>query len=175
MRAPALRRHQLHLPSALYLYARPAVGQHAPEDEEAVGAAEEGFAAALRVGHEPEDVAAFVDDAGDALQGAVGVRLGRHFTRRRAVTQDDAVLGVEAGEGLGVGVVVSLAVGDGHPEHVANLAGGGEGRARRLDAQVDALAAELGRDVAGEDTGQEAGLAEDLEAVAAADDELAAP
>ena len=72
-----------------------------------------------------------------------------------------------------IGVVAAFAVRDGNAEHLAGLAGGRERRFGVLDAQVHPLAAVLERVVAHERAGKEVGLAEDLEAVADADDGLA--
>jgi phosphoribosylformylglycinamidine synthase len=65
-------------------------------------------------------------------------------------------------------------VGDGHHHRLPLPGSRREGRIRSLHAQVGVLAAELGDVVAHEHARQQAGLAEDLEAVAAADDQLAA-
>ena len=54
------------------------VVDHGREEEAAIGATEEGVAGAFRVGHEAEDVAVWVDDPGDVIEGAiwVGLRAG---------------------------------------------------------------------------------------------------
>ncbi len=62
--------------------------QHGAENDEAVLAAHKRLGGALRVGHHAEDVAAFVADAGDVLQGAVGVGFRRNFAGGRCVAEE---------------------------------------------------------------------------------------
>ncbi len=143
------------------------------EDGEAVDAAHYLFAAAFGVGHHAEDVALFVGDAGDVVEGAVGVGGGGGFACGVAVAEEDLSVGFEAVEGGGVGVVAAFAVGDGDAEDLAGVAGVGEGGVGLFDAEVGPLAAELEVVVAHEDAGEESGFAEHLEAVADAEDEAA--
>ena len=73
-------------------------------------------------------------------------------------------------EGVGVGLVVSFAVGDGQHERLAFVAAVGEAGVGALDADVLRSAAELETFVAEEGPGEEARFTENLEAVAGAKD-----
>ncbi len=114
-----------------------------------------------------------VGDAGDVVEGAVGVGVGGYFALGGAVAEEDAAFGFEAVQGWGVGVVAAFAVGDGDVEDLAFGAGLGEGGVVSLDPEVGPLAAELEVVVAHEDAGEESSFAEHLEAVADAEDEAA--
>lgn len=57
--------------------------------------AQDGFGAAFRMGHQAQHVAGGVANAGDVIEGAVGIGLFRH----------------------GVGVVIILGVGNGDSQH----------------------------------------------------------
>ena len=59
------------------------------EQHEAVGAAERRFARALRVRHQPDDVAALAADAGDAVERAVRIRRVGDLPAGVAVAEDD--------------------------------------------------------------------------------------
>ena len=52
------------------------VAQHGGEDCLTIDAADLRLAAAFRVRHHAEDVAALIDDAGDVVERAVGVGIG---------------------------------------------------------------------------------------------------
>src|SRR5580765_5490277 len=60
------------------------------EEEEAGGGAEEGFAGAVGVGHEAEDVAAFAEDARNILERSVGVGCGGDLACGGRVAEGDA-------------------------------------------------------------------------------------
>src|SRR3989338_8600227 len=104
--------------------------------------------------HEAEHVAGFVADAGDVAGRAVWVI---------HVAQEHLFVRLEFVERPLIGVVVALAVRDGDTQPFA----------RALEPQVHVPADEFERAVAHQSARQEPRLAEDLEAVADADDSLA--
>ena len=69
------------------------------------------------MGHHAQDVAARVLDAGDGVDRAVGVV---------DVAEHDLALALDAGQGLGVGEIVSVAVALGHDDLALALIAGGE-------------------------------------------------
>src|SRR5882724_8569458 len=144
------------------------------EDEGAVGPAHRGLGGPLRVRHQPEHRAFLVDHAGDIVERTVGVGFLGDAPIFRAVPEDDLVLRPEPPQGLRVGVVLPLAVRDGHLENLALPQRTGERGVRVLDQEVGRLAAVLQALVAHQGTGQQPGLAEDLEPVARAEHEAAA-
>ncbi len=149
------------------------VVDHGREEGAAMSAAEEGVAGAFRVGHETEDIATGVDDAGDVAEGAIWVRLRAGVSRGIGVAEDDAVVAFQIGEGVRIGEVGTFAVGDGD---IPNLAGAGlvgEGGGVVFNAEGDLFADEMEVAVADEGAGEEAGFAEDLESVADAEDQFA--
>ena len=130
--------------------------QEGLEDEAAVGAAEDGFAGAFGVGHQTEDVTAFVADAGNVVDGAVGVV---------HVADDDAVVALELFEDGRLGEVAAFTMGDGDAEDLALGAGVGKGSVRGLDAEFDPVADELETFVADQRARDEVRFAEDLEEI----------
>ena len=147
---------------------------HGAEEDAAVGAAGQlGLHGVLRVRHHAEHVARLVADAGDVVERAVGVGALGPLAGGVDVAHDDLVVGLHLLEGRRVDRVVALVVLDDDAQHVALRAGAGERRVRRLHAQVDVPADELEARVPDEAAGQEAGLDQDLEAVADAHHESA--
>src|SRR6266542_5846118 len=144
---------------------------HRPEEKEAVGAAHLDLGAALGVGHHPEHVAALVDDAGDVVDGPVGVGGGNHEAALVGVAEDDLAALLQARQRGRVGEVVALAVGDRDPQHLSALDQRREGGVLALADEVGPLAAELEPVVADQGAREQAGLAEDLEPVADAPDQ----
>ena len=140
------------------------------QDHEAVGAAEGWVAGALGVRHEAENIARFVADAGDVFAGAVRICGIGHGASGVAVAHEDLVVGVEFGERGVVGEVAALAVRDGDVEDLAFGGGTREARVRGFHAEVLVFADEVEALVAHERAGEESALAEDLEAVADAED-----
>ena len=94
------------------------VAQHGGEDGAAIDTADLRLAAALRVGHHAEHVAPLVDDAGDVGERAVGVGFGGDFAFGSRITEEDAVIALQLGDGVRVGEVVAVAVGDGDAEDI---------------------------------------------------------
>ena len=118
----------------------------------------------LGMRHQPHHVAPLVDHARHVIERTV---------HRLPVTQDDLSSRVELGVELVVCVPVSLAVLDGDGEHASLLAARRERGVAALDDQRDVAADERQRLVAAQHARKQAGLAEDLEAVADAEDETA--
>src|SRR5687767_6317789 len=113
--------------------------------------------------HQPEDVAALVRDAGDGSRGSVRVVA--------VVAQDDLAVRLELVEQLVIRVEAALSVLDRDDEPLADSAPAGEGRVRPLDADRDVPADESQRLVRAQRSRQQAGFAEDLEAIADPEDE----
>ena len=145
------------------------------EDAQAVGAAvvagavvaegeraEAGFGRVLGVGHEADDVARGVGDARDVVGASVGVEVD--------VAEHDAAFALESFELGGGGLEVAFAVLEGHGDGVAGAVGTRPRGVRVFDAQHLVAAQELLVVVADERAGQEVRLAQDLEAVADAQD-----
>ena len=87
------------------------------------------------------------------------------------VAEGDAVVALEGCERRFVTEVVAFHVTDGDLEHLASGQCAGEGRVGRLGAQMHLLADVFESGIAHEGTWQQAGFAEDLEAVADAEHE----
>ena len=123
-----------------------------------------GSRGALGVRHHAHHVALAVQDAGDVAQRAVGIV---------DVAEGDAVFGFEFVERALVGEVAAFAVGDGQAQDLAFLRRAGEGRIGGLDAQAQLAADELQAAVADQRAGEQAGLHQNLEAVADAEHQAA--
>ena len=121
------------------------------------------------MGHEAEDISGFVADASDVFAGAVGVCGVGGLALGVAVADEDLVVRVEGGEGGVVGEVAPFPVGDGDVEDLALCGGAGESGIRRFYADALVFADEVEAFVANEGAGEESALAEDLEAVADAE------
>ena len=122
------------------------------------------------MGHEAEDISGFVADAGDVFAGAVGVCGVGGLALGIAVADEDLVVRVEGGEGGVVGEVAAFPVGDGDIEDLAFGGGAGESGIGRFHADALVFADEVEAFVANEGAGEESALAEDLKAVADAED-----
>src|SRR5712692_9593642 len=147
--------------------------EEALEQLEPVRAAHRRLGRALGMRHEAEHVALRTHDARDVLERAVRIRRPRDAPVGHCVAEDHLVPRPELTQRFGVRVVLALAVGDRHREH---LPGPEPPRERRLDVvhdEVGGLAAVLQALVARERPRQEPRLAEDLEAVARAEDRAA--
>ena len=110
---------------------------------------------ALRVRHQPEHGAFLVDDARDVVQRPVGVGVLGDAPVLGAVAEDDLVLRAEPPQRLRVGVVLPLAVRDGHLEDLPGPHRARERGVRVLDAEMGRLAAVLEALVARQRAGQE--------------------
>ena len=121
------------------------------------------------MGHEAEDIPAVAADAGDVLERTVRVGLRRDIPRGITIADQDLVVGIELLQGLRIGKVVPLAMGDRDVQNLSLMEHGGEGSVRVLDTQVKALAAEEKSVVAHQRAGQKPRFAENLEAIADAE------
>ncbi len=122
------------------------------------------------MGHEAEDISGFVADAGDVFAGTVGVCGIRGLALGVAVADEDLVVRVEGGKGGVVGKVAAFPVGDGDIEDLAFGGGAGESGIGRFHTDALVFADEVEAFVANEGAGEESALAEDLKAVADAQD-----
>ena len=138
--------------------------QHRLEDDQPVGGAHQRLGGALGMGHHAHHVALAVEHAGDVAQRAVGVV---------DVAEGDAVLGFEFVERALVGDVAAFAVGDRQAQHLVLLRGGGVGRVGGAHREAQFAADELQAAIADQRAGKQAGLHQDLEAVADAEHEPA--
>src|SRR5205814_4354314 len=116
-----------------------------------------------------------VDDPGDIAERAIRICLIGRLARGVDVAEDDAPLSLELGEGLLVAEVVPVAVSDRYRDELPALVAAREDRVVPLDAQRDVTADEREAPVAQKRAGQQARLAEDLEAVADAEHVAAPP
>jgi hypothetical protein len=146
---------------------------HALEDCFAVGAAEHRFGGAFGVGHHTADVSVLVTDAGDVEEGAVGVGGFCEVAGGVGVLEQDLVIVLEGLEGGFIGEVAAFAVGDGDADGLVGWGLVGEGGVMVGGFEVDLFAAEGEVAVPDEGTWEEAGFAEDLEAVTDTEDEAA--
>jgi hypothetical protein len=92
----------------------------------------------------------------------------------RRVTEQHAAVAFETGDGFAVRNVIAFAMRHRHADHIARVVAARIGRVRAFNAQIDFAAHEFQRRIAHEHTGQEPGLAENLKAIANAEDEPAA-
>ena len=122
------------------------------------------------MGHEAEDVSGFVANAGDVFAGAVGVCGIGGLALGVAVADQDLVVRVEGGEGGVIGKVAAFAVGDGDIEDLAFGRGAGESGIGRVHTDALVFADKMEAFVANESAREESALAEDLKAVADAED-----
>src|SRR5690606_11828981 len=144
------------------------------EEARPVHGAEYLFYGAFGVRHHSQHVAFTVHDPGDVPGGAV--RVGRLGDCPGSVTvpEDDATLRLQRVQLRSGSDVASFAVGDRNPQHLPLTILGGKGWRALLHPEVHRLRAELERSVPNQCSWQQAGLAENLEAVADADHEAAA-
>ena len=119
--------------------------------------------------HHAQHVAALAEHAGNVGQRAVGIGLGRHFACGCRVTEGNAVLALELRERGRVTEVVALHVADGNFEHFACAQRVGKGRVGGFCAQVNLFADVFQPGIAHQRSGQQAGLAKDLKAIADAE------
>src|SRR5512136_335971 len=162
-------RRLLSIMAGLLRGGRAAAGRPAPlqaendglEDPPAVGAAEDPLGGPFGMGHEPEDVAPLVADAGDGLEGAVDVGRRGHLAVGVAIAEDDLAPLFDLPEDARRSVVAPVEVGDGDAQDLALPEGPGKIGPGALDPDMDVLAEELEALVPQEGPGQQADLAED--------------
>src|SRR5579884_2603148 len=127
------------------------------EHEGAVRGAEQRVDRVLGMRHQAEHVAPLVADAGD---------VGNRPVARLAVAHDNLTIRFELSHDLRRRIPPSVTVLDGNDDALAHRAARRERDVVSLDDERDVAAHEAQRFVLEERPGQEAGLAEDLEAVA---------
>ena len=86
--------------------------------------------------HHAEDVAARAQDTGDALDRAVEIGLRADIAVRIGVAEGDAILVAKRRERRGIGAIVAVAMGYRAADDLALGIEAGEGRIRRLDAEM---------------------------------------
>ena len=126
------------------------------------------------MGHHAEHVAAFAEHAGDVFERAVGVGVRRDLARGSGVAEGDAILALSVAQHCRRRRSSCLPCGrwaSGAPRPWSARVVKGESVVSV--AQMDLLADVLEAGVAHQRAGQQAGLAEDLEAVADAHHEAA--
>ena len=104
----------------------------------------------------------------------LGFELASNLPSRVAIPERNAPLRFDSAHRVIVGDEVSLAVGDGEFDHLARGVAAGERRLRVLDPDMLHFADKAELSVAHQHSGQKAGLAQDLEAVADPEHEAAA-
>src|SRR5215471_15525408 len=139
----------------------------------AIGHAEFRFAGAFRMRHHTEHIALRVADSGDVLDGAVGIRFGCNVTAGRRVTEDNAVLVLQFRQRLLIAEVIAFHVADGNFKYLALGQLLRERRIRILDPNVHRLADVLQSGIAHQRARKQARLAQNLEAVADAENQSA--
>ena len=122
------------------------------------------------MGHHAEHAARLVDDARDIALGAVRARFGRNRARRIRIPECNAPFAFEPVERLAIRKIVALAVRDRNLDGLAFAIALGEERLIVLDLQEHVAADEVERRVAHQRAGKQSGLAQDLKAIADADD-----
>src|SRR3982074_132937 len=139
------------------------------EEREAVCGAQDRVHRALRMRHHTQHIAFCADDSGDIAHRAVGIVALEGLQRIGRIPEHDLAFTLQPVEGFVVGTVASVTVRDWQRDELARLIARRERGVRVFDAQRDGGADELERRIAQQRTGQEAGLAGDLEAVAESD------
>ena len=129
-----------------------------------LGRAHERLGGALGVRHHAHYVSFAVEHAGDIAQRAVGII---------EIAEGDAVLRFELIESALVGKIAALAMRDGQAQGLAEVRGGGEGRAGGFHAEANFPADEFQAAIAHEGAGKEARFDQNLEAVADAEHQAA--
>ncbi len=122
------------------------------------------------MGHEAQHVARAIGDARDVTRRAVGIARRGCPPLRVAVGEEHLPVCEQGVERLFVGDVVAFAMGDGQVQDLARLEAVREARVGILDPDGHRLTAKMEAVIADQHAWQQAGLAQDLEAVADADD-----
>ena len=139
------------------------------EQTAAIGAAHHLFDVVFRMRHHAEHIAALIEDAGDAVHRPVVIPVGIGNAVRPGIAEQDAAFAFELRHGLAIGDVVALAVRHRHADHLTGIVAAGERRIGALDLEIDVAADEFELRIAHQHARQQAGLAQNLEAVADAE------
>ena len=145
--------------------------EHALENEQPVGATQEWVASSLGMRHQAADVAFLVADSRDIVLRAVRVgRLGC-APARIAVAEQHATFTFEMVENGIFSKIAALTVGDGKTQDSSVPGGIRERTVMSLDTDMNVFANEVKPSIANERAWQKPRLAQDLEAIANADDQ----
>ena len=96
----------------------------------------------------------------------LGLASARNLAGRGTVSKHNLLVAVQLGESCFVAEIVAFHVADGDGQHFALMAGAGKRSFRVLDPYLDRFADVLQPDIAHQGSGQQAGLAQNLEAIA---------
>ncbi len=151
------------------LLRRPTAIHNGLEDKTAVAATQEGFAAAFRMGHHPQNIALVVQDSRNVVRRPVGIIGVRHGSVRSAVPEQYPFLLLQPAQRSLVREVIAFTVGNRYLQHLARLAAAAESRVGPLGPEIGPLASVLQVLVAPQDPGEKASLAENLKPIADAD------
>src|SRR5882762_4809011 len=124
--------------------------------------------------HQPGDIALAVADSGDIVDGAVGIAGIVVRTIGSRVTENHLAIFLEVHKRGSIAIVIAVGVRDGNLEDLSLLRDVGERRVRLLDADMDVAANKTQTSVAHHRPGKQARFAENLEAVADAQNHAAA-
>ena len=122
------------------------------------------------MGHHAENVSLLIANAGDAVEGAVGVGgmlfLCGSFSGGGAVAEENLLVLFQGLQGGGVGVVAAFAMGNGEVDDLAGLVGLGPGEMGAFDFDGDAIANKVQVPIAGQRAGKQSHLGQHLKAIA---------
>src|SRR5262245_12762008 len=144
-------------------------GDDRRENLGAVISAKQFVAGILGVRHQAEDVSFFVAHPGDVIQGAVGIGRRRWLASGIDIAQHNLTVFIQTFQRFFVGVIAAFAMFDRDFEQLTLFCSVGERRIGFFDAQMNLLADKLQGGVAHQRTRQQAGFAENLKAVADAE------
>ncbi len=113
------------------------------EEQSAIRAAERGLASPFRMRHEPDDVAALVAEAGNAMDRSIGIGIVRHCPRRIAIAKHDLPVSIQSLDDIWRRKVVAFTMCDWNAQHLSGPTSSREGRVGFLDPNVHVLAVEL--------------------------------
>ena len=136
------------------------------ENQPPIRATQDRLASALRMRHEPGDIASFVANSRDIIERAVWVGLFSGFAVGINITPEDLVVCPQPGQRLFIGKIAPFTVSDGHAQQFirGNLIC--KRRTCRGCFQENVFAAELKRAIANQRTGEQPRLTQDLETIA---------
>ena len=126
------------------------------------------------MGHHPQHIAGAVDDAGDGVQRAVGIGFRQHLVAGGGIAEYHLLMRQQILMPFGINKIAAFAMGDRDLERPGRIDPPGEAGAAVFQTQIDRAADKAQRLIAHQGAGQQAGLRQDLEAVANPQHRLAA-
>src|SRR4029077_13663550 len=135
------------------------------------GRTERGFDGPPGMRHHAHHIALAVADAGNGVERAVGIRRWVEAPIGRAVAENDLVIVSQLRESVGIADVAAFSVRDRKAKHLPAWRRGGERSGGRFHADVNVTADEAQSLIAHQSAGQKPGFAENLKAIANAEDE----